>query len=51
MRINKPYRLAMPNHVGPEHHALPGDVSPQDIESLVPVIELLIIRRLKARSA
>src|SRR5450631_3528696 len=51
MFVTKPHGITVPNDVSPQYDALPRDVSPQNVETLVPVIELLIIRRLKARSA
>ena len=49
--IHHPHRIAMANDVRPQHHVFPSDVAPQDIESFMPVIELLVIGRLKTGAA
>jgi hypothetical protein len=50
MSVTDSHRVAMANDMRPQNDALPGDVSPQNVESLVPVVELLIISCLKARA-
>jgi hypothetical protein len=50
MSVTDSHHVAMANHMRPQNDALPGDVSPQNVESLVPVVELLIISRLEARA-
>ena len=49
--LRRPASLAPANEVRPERDLGARDVAPEDIRALVPVVERLIIRALKARAA
>src|ERR1700722_3153425 len=50
MGVSLFHPLPSSNDVGPQDHIVACDIPPQDIQSLMPVVELFVIRRLEARA-